>query len=168
MNKKLLKSKLKGIDKWVILLVGTPLVGKSTFLREDFNDLDYTILSRDNTLLKIAKTDNYTEAWKSVNQGAVDKMLKLEFKTASEEGKNCVIDMTNLGKKRRKTNLSYFDDSYYKVAVVFESLSDKEYKIRNEKRLNEENKFIPYGVIKTMKKSYVTVTKDEGFNLIVY
>ena len=167
MNKNLLKHKLKGIDKWVMILVGTPLVGKSTFLRENFSDVDYVTLSRDECLLEVAGTDDYNLAWKTVNQKEVDKLLKSKFMDTVEAGKNCVVDMTNLSKKRRKSNLKFFDDSYFKVAVVFDHLSEDEYKRRNEKRLNEENKFIPYGVIASMKKAYTSVARDEGFDLIV-
>ncbi|CAG7581232.1 MAG: putative poly A polymerase [uncultured marine phage] len=167
MNKKFLKHKLKEHDKWVMILVGTPLVGKSTYLRENFSDVDYVTLSRDECLLEVAGTDDYGIAWKTANQKNVDKLLKSKFENASKEGKNCVVDMTNLSKKRRKSNLKFFGEDYFKVAVTFDHLSQDEYKMRNEKRLEEEKKFIPYGVIASMKKAYTPVDRNEGFDLIV-
>jgi len=168
MDKKFLKLKLKTVDKWVILLIGTPLVGKSTFIKEEFFDMEYSLLSRDETLLEVAGTDDYALAWETVLQKEVDRTLIDKFEKFSSDGKNCVVDMTNLSLKRRRKNLSYFDDTYYKVAVVFDFLSKKEYEFRNDKRSKEENKFIPFKVLENMIESYTPVSKDEGFDLIVY
>ena len=55
---------------------------------------------------------------------------------------------------------------YNKEAYVFPFLSDDEYKLRNDKRNDEENKYIPMGVLKSMKDSYIEPTLDEGFNRI--
>jgi len=75
--------------------------------------------------------------------------------------------MTNMTRKRRIQNLSYFDDKYYKSAIIFPILSDKEYESRNEKRTISEKKTISIHVIKNMISSYQTLSKEEGFDKIL-
>jgi hypothetical protein len=75
--------------------------------------------------------------------------------------------MTNLTAKRRTYNLSFFDDDYYKVAVIFPILEWKEFQARNEKRKVEENKFIPEFVIKNMINSYKSIKDEEGFDKVI-
>jgi predicted kinase len=49
-------------EPFVIFLVGVPLVGKSTFIRENFEGIN--VISRDEILMEVAGTRDYTEAWK--------------------------------------------------------------------------------------------------------
>lgn len=162
-------NKLKGIKSpWVMLLVGPPLSGKSTFIRNNSEFFeDSTIISRDQILLDLHGSDNYELAFKEVNQKEVDRILSNSIRDASVLGKNVVIDMTNLTKKRRRNSLNYFGDEYYKVAVIFPILSDSEYERRNLSRKESENKWIPPHVIKNMISSYQTIDKlDEGINKV--
>ena len=75
--------------------------------------------------------------------------------------------MTNMTRKRRISNLDYFGDEYYKVAVIFPILDESEYERRNLKRKEEEHKWIPPHVLKSMISSYQSVTKEEGFDKII-
>ena len=52
---------------------------------------------------------------------------KERFEEYSKEGRDTIIDMTNLTPKTRKKNLSYFSKEYTKIAVAFPILSDEEY-----------------------------------------
>jgi tRNA uridine 5-carbamoylmethylation protein Kti12 len=63
--------------------------------------------------------------------------------------------------------LRYFDDTFYKVAVIFPILSDDEYQKRNIDRNAKENKWIPPTVIKSMIDSYQDPTSQEGFDNII-
>jgi tRNA uridine 5-carbamoylmethylation protein Kti12 len=63
--------------------------------------------------------------------------------------------------------LRYFDDTFYKVAVIFPILSDDEYQKRNIDRNSKENKWIPPSVIKSMIDSYQQPTTVEGFDNII-
>jgi hypothetical protein len=69
--------------------------------------------------------------------------------------------------KRRLQTLRYFDDTFYKVAVVFPILSSEEYQKRNIDRNDKENKWIPPFVIKNMINSYQEPTEEEGYNRII-
>jgi hypothetical protein len=110
---------------------------------------------------------NYTEAFKNVDQKEVDRVLNQSLVDANKEKKNVIVDMTHMGSKRRKQNLNYFTNDYYKLGVIFPILSDEEYVIRNQKRIDEENKNIPMSVIKSMISSYQTISPQEGFNKVI-
>jgi predicted kinase len=152
-------------EPFVILLVGAPLVGKSTFIKENFEGIN--VISRDEILMEIAGTRDYNEAWKNADQKSVDTLLSERLKDSNEGNINTIIDMTNLTRKSRVSKLNIFSKDFLKVAVVFKNLSDDEFDRRNENRRVNENKFIPKFVIKNMTSSYVAPTITEGFDKIV-
>ena len=152
-------------EPFVIILIGPPLSGKSTWIRENFPTTE--VISRDETVMEVYGSRNYTEAFKNVDQKEVDKVLTQKFIDANVTKKNVIVDMTHMASKRRKQNLNYFTDDYYKLAVIFPILSEEEYVKRNQKRIEEENKDLPMGVVKSMISSYQPITSDEGFNKII-
>jgi predicted kinase len=154
-------------EPWVLTLIGPPLSGKSTWIKDNFDLNEIVWISRDQTLLDVYGSDNYDEAFKNVNQKEVDRVLISNIQKASKEGKNVIIDMTNMTRKRRMYNLDSFGDEYYKVAVIFPILDEAEYERRNLKRKEEEQKFIPNHVLKNMISSYQTLSKEEGFDKII-
>lgn len=151
---------------FLILMVGPPLVGKTTAIRKWTSAFDgeVTVISRDAIVMEHADTDVYSEAFDTVNQGAVNKELKQSMVTANDNKENVIIDMTNLSSKKRKETLGRFDDDYTKVAVVFEIMDRKEFSARNEKRKLEEKKFLKEMVISNMINSYKPIAYDEGFD----
>jgi predicted kinase len=152
-------------EPFVIILVGPPLSGKSTWIRENFPTTE--VISRDEIVMEVYGSRNYTEAFKSVDQKEVDKVLAQRFLDANKEKKNVIVDMTHMASKRRKQNLNYFTDDYYKLGVIFPILSDDEYERRNKKRIEEENKDLPMKIVKSMISSYQPITPDEGFNKVI-
>lgn len=152
-------------NPFVIILIGPPLSGKTTWIRENLNDVE--VISRDEILMYVYGSRNYTEAFKNVDQKIVDKVLHETFIRLNNEKKNVVVDMTHMGSKRRKMNLNYFSDDYYKLGVIFPILSKEEYKRRNEKRKSQESKDIPERVIKSMISSYQPIREDEGFDKVI-
>ena len=112
---------------YVITLVGHPLVGKSFEINNILNDTNHVInvISRDDLLLEVAGTNDYTEAWENVDQNEVNILLKESINNASVDSNNVIIDMTNMTKKGRKKHLEKFKN-FYKVAVVFPFLDDEE------------------------------------------
>ena len=152
-------------EPFVIILIGPPLSGKSTWIRENFPDTN--VICRDEILMDVYGSRNYTEAFNKVNQKEVDKVLHQSLVDANKEKKNVIVDMTHMGSKRRKQNLNYFTKDYYKLGVIFPILSDEEYVRRNQKRIDEENKNIPMSVIKGMISTYQTISPKEGFNKVI-
>lgn len=154
-------------EPWVLTLIGPPMSGKDTWIRQNFNLDEIVMISRDQILLDVYGSDNYDEAFKNVDQKEVDRVLVSTFINASKDKRNVIINMTNMTRKRRISNLDYFGDEYYKVAVIFPILDEAEYERRNLKRKEEESKWIPPHVLKSMISSYQSVTKEEGFDKIV-
>jgi len=152
-------------EPFVIILIGPPLSGKTTWIRENFPTTE--VISRDEIVMEVYGSRNYTEAFKSVDQKEVDKVLTQKFLDANKEKKNVIVDMTHMASKRRKQNLNYFTDDYYKLGVIFPILSDEEYEKRNQKRIEEENKDLPMKIVKSMISSYQPITPDEGFNKVI-
>lgn len=152
-------------EPFVIILVGPPLSGKSTWIRQNFPDIN--VISRDEILMEVYGSRNYTEAFQNVNQKEVDRVLDSRLKEANSSNQNVIIDMTHMTSKRRKQNLNYFSSDFYKLAVIFPILSDDEYVRRNNKRIEEENKDLPMHVIKNMISSYQNIKDDEGFNRVI-
>ena len=139
--------------------------GKSTWVRENYPDT--LAISRDELVMEVAGTRDYNLAFKTVDQKVVDKLLAKRITDAATQKVDVIIDMTNLSRKVRVKNLSYFSNDYYKVSVVLPILDSEEYKRRNDFRSINENKFIPPFVIKSMMDSFVFPTDDEGFDKII-
>jgi predicted kinase len=152
-------------EPFVIILIGPPLSGKTTWIRENFPTTE--VISRDETVMEVYGSRNYTEAFNNVDQKEVDKVLSKRFLDANKEKKNVIVDMTHMASKRRKQNLNYFSNDYYKLGVIFPILSDDEYVRRNQKRIEEENKDLPMRIVKSMISSYQPITPDEGFNKVI-
>ena len=149
---------------FVILLVGVPLSGKSTFIRN--NHPTTRIVSRDELVMEVYGSDDYNTAFKEVNQKDVDSLLDLRLKEVNINKENVIIDMTNMVVSRRVKTLRYFSDDYYKEVIVFPVLETEEYDRRNKERNANENKWIPPFVISSMLNSYQEPTLDEGFDKI--
>ena len=152
-------------EPFVIVLIGPPLSGKTTWVKENFPTTE--VISRDEILMEVYGSKNYTEAFKNVDQKEVDKILHERLIDANLQKKSVIVDMTHMVSKRRKNNLNYFSDDYYKLAVIFPILSDQEYERRNKKRIEEENKDLPMHVIKNMISSYQPVSTEEGFDKVI-
>lgn len=150
-----------------MILVGAPMSGKTTWIKNNFDIDKLDIISRDDILMKISKSNDFELAFKTVNQKEVDKELKSRLEKAGKSDKNVIIDMTNMGSKRRKSHLNYFGDNFYKVAVLFPILEKEEYNKRNQSRLVKEKKFIPENVLDNMLSSFQPIGYDEGFNKVI-
>jgi len=152
-------------EPFVIILIGPPLSGKTTWIRENFPTTE--VISRDETVMEVYGSRNYTEAFNNVDQKEVDRVLTQKFLDANTTKKSVIVDMTHMTSKRRKQNLNYFSNDYYKLGVIFPILSDDEYEKRNQKRIEEENKDLPMRIVKSMISSYQPITPDEGFNKVI-
>jgi predicted kinase len=152
-------------EPFVMLLVGPTLSGKSTWIRNNYPTIN--VISRDEIVMEVAGTRDYNKAFETVDQKLVDRVLAERLTDANLTKTSTIVDMTNMTVKRRSQTLRYFDDSFYKIAVVFPILSDEQYQMRNIDRNSKENKWIPPSVIKSMIDSYQEPTSDEGFSKII-
>ena len=148
-----------------MLLVGPTLSGKSTWIRNNYPTIN--VISRDEIVMEVAGTRDYNKAFETVDQKLVDRVLAERLTDANLIKTSTIVDMTNMTVKRRAQTLRYFDNNFYKIAVVFPILSDEQYQMRNIDRNSKENKWIPPSVIKSMIDSYQEPTSDEGFSKII-
>ena len=161
-----IKSIIEGLDRpWVIVLIGPPLSGKDTFIRE-CGLSDYKIISRDQIVINLWGDNNYDEAFHNVNQKEVNSILIDELTNSSKMRENVIVNMTNMSTKRRTSTLSYFKD-YFKIAIIFPILTEDEYIERNIKRKKSENKNIPISIVKNMISSYQPIEEREGFDKVI-
>lgn len=147
----------------IIVFVGPPRAGKSTFRKKRFFSKDTVIISRDDTLMEFAQANNilgtYSAVWKKLSDEdhkTIDQVLYSKYQSALKNNYDIVIDMTNLSKKSRRKWLS---DSrlktYNKESFVFiESLDTLLSR-------NTKDKFIPEDVIKGMMKRFSYPQYDE-------
>lgn len=146
------------------MLIGVPASGKSTWVR---NNVDPRAV--------VASSDDYLEAMaaregKTYNE-VFDKYIKAANQhvnttvdMAMNKGLDIVWDQTNLTKKSRAGKLSRFGDEWEKIAVVFPTPDDDEWKKRLDSR---PGKTIPSNILLGMKSSIEMPTKDEGFDEII-
>ena len=148
-------------DKEIIFLVGLQASGKSTYVSKNLKG--YEIVSNDYYTEVYAKKKGmtYTEAW---NEMDYDKDIKAksiqQFNKAVKDGKNIVIDNTNMTKKSRQYYLDNIPKNYKKIAIMFK-IPEKELKKRLDKRGKETGKVIPWEAIENMKAKYEPPTKGE-------
>jgi predicted kinase len=148
-----------------IILVGPPMSGKSTWIKQ--HGQGYTVLSRDEIILQMAKTTNYSEAWAKVDQDKVNAEYERTKKSVIKTNKQIIFDLTHMTAKGRNRSLQGLPKDMKRTCVVFltslETLNS-----RNLKRTKEENKHIPEYVLKNMLGSFDFPLISEGFDEIKY
>ena len=152
-------------DGEAIILVGPPNSGKSTWVKQ--NAKDYKVMSRDNTILRLAKTDNYNEAWRKVDQKDVDSAYDMERKVVAKTEKHIVFDLTHMTAKARTRSINGLPKDMKRTCVVFFTPYE-ELVARDKKRTKEENKSIPAHALQNMMGSFAFPVLSEGFDEIKY
>lgn len=152
----------------LILLVGIPGVGKSTWIQNHiakFPEKDYIIISSDDEVEKLAIKLGltYNTGFRKVI-GQATSIWKQKLRNAITNRKNIIVDMTNLIEKRRRNILNQAKG--YKAKAVVWSLTDAEWSKRFNQRKNETGKHIPLHDIKRMANQFSMPTKAEGFEKI--
>ena len=153
-------------NPFVIFLVGPPLSGKDTLIR-NLELSNVVVVSRDDIVLEMCPGLNYNDAFKSVNQKQVDKVLKARLIDLANSGKNVIINLTNLRRKKRNLFKSYFSKEYVKVSIIFPILSLQEYEKRNKVRFESENKNISRSVMEDMINGYESIDESENFDKVI-
>ena len=146
------------------MLIGVPGSGKSTWVR---SNVDPRAI--------IASSDDYIEAMASREGKTYSEVFDQHIKAANQhvattvaaaisKGADIVWDQTNLNAKSRKPKLATIPDEYEKIAVVFPTPSDDEWKKRLDSR---PGKTIPSNILLGMKSSVQMPTADEGFDEVI-
>jgi predicted kinase len=149
----------------MIVLIGAPGSGKSTFIKRLSESLKLVIGSTDNQIDAYAAERglNYSEAFKEINFKMLKRQMEADILGAVSKGEHVIVDQTNMHRKSRKDKLAMATSSYVKVAIVFE-VAEKALFERLAKREAEIGKHIPHVAVYSMLKNYEAPSRDEGFD----
>lgn len=149
------------------ILIGLPGSGKSTWCSKNASR-DAVIISSDNMVDDYARERgmNYSEAWGEINHGWIKRTLHETFDRSVSEGRDIIVDMTNMGAKARRSWLAKTPGNYEKIAVDFQ-IDDKELDRRLDERAKATGKIIGKAIINSMASRYEAPTREEGFTKIL-
>jgi len=141
----------------VYMTVGLPASGKSSWVKKNAEKLEATVLS----------SDRIREAWYGSEeiQGDSQKIFDHIYKKTKEllkEGKNVIIDATNISQKRRLQFVREFNE-FNKVAVYFNT----DY-FTCIKRNSERGRTVGHHVILRMYHNLQVPTYVEGWDKVEY
>lgn len=139
-----------------IMFCGVPAAGKSMIAEKYFNG--YTIVSSDGIREEI-----FGDATDQTHNAEVFEIARKRVIAALKEGKNCVLDSTNINSKRRISflkNLRHI--SCEKICYIVAPRPEICYE-RNKSRERQ----VPEYVIKRMFENFQVPSKAEGFDEIL-
>jgi len=157
------------MTKRIIMLVGVPAAGKSTWIEKEFQG-ECHVVSTDKIIDEIAfETGRTYDQVFSIYMNAAEKMMWEEFDKYIEGGYNpIVIDRTNMSVKSRRKffeRLKNFHKNHgYEIeAVIFNTPEKNEWNRRLDSRVG---KTIPQNVLDSMVRYYEQPRLTEGFTKV--
>lgn len=149
------------------MMIGVPGSGKSYHVTEclkDHPDMKWVVLSTDNFIENYAASlgQTYSEAFKSAI-GPAEEQFWSDLKKAVEDGRNIIVDRTNLSHKSRLKLLAQLTADYHKIACVVSTPEPNEWQRRLESR---PGKIIPQSVLDDMVERWKQPRQEEGFDEI--
>lgn len=153
----------QSLDPVVIVLIGIPLSGKDTWIRQ-YAPNNFEVISRDNFITQNG-SGSYRLDYNKHSSKIVDKLFFNALNQASQSLKNVIVNATHLTKARRRKVLLRFSN-HYKIALVFPVLDIVAFTSRNEERKNSEGKYIPTSVYHQMVSLYEPVSDEENFDRV--
>lgn len=155
------------ILKQFVVMVALPGSGKSTFVNREKTPSTF-IFSTDDYIEAHAKVQGktYSDVFKDTIAHA-ETHMNAGLATALAQGRDVIVDRTNLTEKGRRRILSSVPKGYQKIAIVIVPPSSEKDKAELSRRLkNRPGKHIPDSVMQSMYASYKEPSKAEGFDKI--
>jgi len=162
--------KPKPVDKnkpTLTLLIGPPGAGKSSYIKNTLKDHNSSIISRDDAVMEIAGTDNYTDAFnilsKTNKQRLVDEHIDRKMSKYVKSEASIIIDMTNMTYGSRKRWVSQTKGDYnIKYTMFLTKFND--IMLRNVTR---SDKTLPIeALISFMSRFQYPLLYNENYNTI--
>lgn len=152
---------------FAVMMVGLPGTGKTTFVNRLRAEIDVVVISTDDLIEGFAKEQGttYDKAFYSLDRNELAKQALDKQKEAIANGKNVVIDQTNVGEKTRRRKLGAFRKAKYRQIAVECTARKSDIEWRQILR-SEEGKTIPASVMQTMISGYQRPQASEGFTSI--
>jgi predicted kinase len=153
------------------MLIGPPASGKSTWragmLEQQQAIFDPVIISGDDLIEEeCALTgETYSEVFSRHDFKEQKRILHSRFSEAVREGRDIIVDRTNLTAKARRSFLATLPKTYNKIAVVF-AVPETILFERLERRGIETGKVIPRKVVEDMMASYQPPIPGEFHHII--
>lgn len=150
---------------FVVLLVGLPGVGKSTWISNHAQRWPRTVIvSSDQIIDQIGQTYGmtYNELFDQISYSFCEKICHKVAKHWISNQWNIVWDQINLTANSRKKKLKHFPDKYQKICVYFPIPPDHQQRLDNRR-----GKVILPEVIQSMKQLLEPPTIDEGFDQLL-
>ena len=87
-------------DAYVIMLIGLPWSGKTSWIKKNFEHGILELMERDQIVMDGHGVEDYNIGFKSVEQNEVERILVGKLSQAGKEGKNAIVDMSHMNSKR--------------------------------------------------------------------
>jgi predicted kinase len=157
------------VSPTISILVGLPGSGKSTYVQTYLKEHPETVIaSSDDLIQAYADFHSQTYSWAyPLYVREADRLFKNELSKALAEGKDIIVDRTNMTIKSRNRILANVPKKYHKIAVIF-SVDEEELKKRLMHRDMSIGKHIPDNVINDMKRNYQEPALSEGFDELIF
>lgn len=161
-------------SKEVIILIGVPGSGKTTYLKNVLlpKKIDYVVCSTDDLIEEKAAAVGleYEAGYRQFSMKETEREFKEKIWAAIEDGKNVILDRTNLMLKGRNKMLSYFDmkrpREYKKTAILFDFTDVNKIRVRLQQRFEETGKYISENTLQQMLRQYQEPTTTEFHEII--
>lgn len=145
--------------KEVVILIGPPNAGKSTYLSKNAgSDL---VICRDDVITSMFPNLTYDEAYRKADSSVVDKKFNdLVQQAVKDKVDRVYFDLTNMAPKSRRRCSGAFGKDYKVKMVVF--LTAYETLMKRNKVRAQTGKSIPDFVMKDMMKRFLFPLADEA------
>lgn len=155
---KLLELYNESLAKELILMVGIPAAGKSTYIARELSE--YKIISPDSF---IPYTDE--EPWTPNRAKSAWAQSDMELNNSWGKYDKIAFDATFTFPRMRKKYIEWAKDNGYKVKAIYFEISPEEAKRRNLSRAPARR--VPEETIDRMLSQLVPPSKSEGFDEVI-
>ena len=151
------------MNNTLYIVVGLPGSGKSTYATNFIKDKDIEYLSSDELRAKFGSGETDQTCTNQVFghiKRKVDEFLK--------DGKNVLVDATNVNRKERSDYINTTKKYGTKIVAIVFKMDRQGLIDRNKKRGEQGGRVVPTFVIDKMLAKYEEPSYSEGIDVIIY